>query len=80
MSKRDGLLNDKDGGLHEKEFSAFLHCSASTARNTISKMWDLEIIVPVTGRGKGKYKWNLAFQADNDLGPKCSKLQAVLVL
>lgn len=61
---------DRDDIFGTKEVSALFHCSASTARNTISKMRDLEIIVPVTGQGKGKYKWNLAFQTGNVLSPK----------
>ncbi len=40
------------------EVQKVLDCAPATATNVIKKMKNLGVIVPVTGRGKGKYKLN----------------------
>lgn len=43
-----------------------LECSERTARNLITKLKETETIVPVTGKGKGMYRFKYATEYDKN--------------
>ena len=46
-----------DGVFGRNEVLAFLNIAITAAGNLINKLKAAEIIVPVVGKGKGKYKF-----------------------